>query len=83
MVNAVKAMLVCTDGMENTDPFIAAVSGTITANTFAIAINFQRALLWIGEVITKGDVIMHPIADCLHPGPARKRRTKKPPRFII
>jgi hypothetical protein len=33
---AVKAMLVCTDGMENTAPFIADVSGTITANTFAI-----------------------------------------------
>src|SRR5436305_1316730 len=33
---AVKAMLVLTDGMENTDPKIAAVAGTITANTFGI-----------------------------------------------
>jgi hypothetical protein len=33
---AVKAMLVCTDGMENTMPYIADVSGTITANTFGI-----------------------------------------------
>jgi hypothetical protein len=33
---AVKAMLVCTDGMENFPPLIADVSGTITANTFGI-----------------------------------------------
>ena len=32
----VKAMVVLTDGMENTAPFISDVSGTITANTFGI-----------------------------------------------
>ncbi len=33
---SVKAMLVLTDGLENTAPFINQVSGTITANTFGI-----------------------------------------------
>src|SRR5438552_4820947 len=55
----------------------------IAANTLAIAVNFQRAFLWIGEVIAKGDVIMHPITDRLHAGPAWPRRTKKFPRFIV
>src|SRR5206468_10843539 len=38
----------------------------ISANALAIAVNFQRTFLWIGEVIAKGDVIMHPITDRLH-----------------
>src|SRR5205085_6989156 len=55
----------------------------ITANTLAIAVDFHRAFLWIGEVIAKSDVIMHPIADRLRAGPARLRRTKKFPRFVV
>src|SRR5205823_2563955 len=55
----------------------------IAANTLAIAINFQRAFLRISEVIAEGDVIMHPITDRLHAGPAWPRRTKESPRFIV
>ena len=33
---SVKAMIVLTDGMENTAPYIADVAGTINANTFAV-----------------------------------------------
>ena len=35
---AVKAMLVLTDGVENTAPFLSAVGSSITANTFAIGL---------------------------------------------
>ncbi len=35
---AVKAMLVLTDGMENTAPMISSVSGAITPNTFAVGL---------------------------------------------
>src|SRR5439155_5978296 len=54
----------------------------IAADPLAIAINFQRTFLRIGEAIAKGDVVVHPIADRLHPRPAWPCRTKKSPRFI-
>src|SRR4030095_9913603 len=55
----------------------------IAAHAFAVAINLQCALLRVSEMITKGDVLMHPITNRLHTGPARSRRTEKPPGFII
>src|SRR4029077_12361588 len=54
----------------------------IAADPLAIAINFQRTVLRIGEVIAKGDVVVHPTPDRLHPRPAWPCRTKKSPRFV-
>ena len=44
----------------------------IAANTFAIAVNIKGRLRRIREMVTKGDVLVHPVADCLHPRPARR-----------
>ena len=41
---SVRAMVVLTDGLENTPPLIAAVSGSLTANTFAIGFGQAAAI---------------------------------------
>ena len=53
--------------------------GEIAADAAGIVVNVEGGFERISEVITKGDVIVDPIANGLNPWPPKRGRTKKLP----
>src|SRR5260370_42281226 len=56
--------------------------GEVAAHAASFTENIHRCLGGARVLIAEGDVVVHEIADRLHPAPARQRRTEYGPRRV-